>query len=178
MEPYRPTSRHRRRADAAARLHDLQPRADSGPGEILLHRFQVTADHWLDVGVESRDAGPLVFAKRRIDLAGQRDHQLGMQMEDDLSGAQLVRRVDEREQVTDRDSFDPRLRKLADRLRDRGLVERNQHLASGTDTLGHLLAEGSGGEEYRRLRFEHEIVHRAPHLAADFEHVLEPQGRD
>ena len=98
---------------------------------------------------------------------------------DDLAGAQLVRRVDEREQVADRDRLDPGRR----RARRRPAPPRASSSGTRTSPLGPTrsgtsLRNAPGREEHRRFRLQHEIVHRAPHLAADFEHVLEPGGRE
>ena len=176
-------------AAAARRRRRQMPPRDcmicSGAGTPALRRpllqiGEVAVDHRLHVGVEGGDDGALVFAERRIDLARQRDEAASGWRRAMISrGAPLVRRVEEREQEHDRDRLGAR--------RDQRSAARVRTAASssGTSTSpvapirsGTSLRNAPGRQEYRRLRLQHEIVHRVPHLAADLQHVAEPFGRD
>ena len=152
-------------ADAAARLHDLQRRRHAGSGEVGAHAGDVIGDDGLQIGVERGDRGTLVFAKGGVDLGRQRKRDAGMQCGDDLAGADLMRRVDEREEKDDGDRLDPVGGQHGGGAAHIVLVERGDNRAVGGDALAHLLAAGAGGEKHRRLGLEHEIVHAVPHLA-------------
>ena len=166
-------------ADAAARLHDLQRRPDAVVRQVLLHALEIAADHRLDVGIERRHAGALVLAEGRVDLGGQRDHDLRMALGDDLAGPPLVRRIEEREQVADRDRFDALGGQLVDRVRrpsSRPAATRTSPLAVRRSRTSLRNAPGARNTGVSGLR--REVVHRVPHLAADLEHVLEAGGRE
>ena len=95
-----PQARHGRAGEQAARLHDLERRGDARLGDAGLQVSQVRIDDGLHVGVEGGDDGALVLAEGRIDVGGERDQHLGMAFPDDLARAQLVRRIEEGEDVS------------------------------------------------------------------------------
>jgi hypothetical protein len=82
------------------------------------------------------------------------------------------------EQQAHRDGGDALALELQDRALDGRFVQRHQNRAVRRDALAHLLAQVSGRQETCRLGLQHEIVHGAPHLPADLEHVPEALGGD
>ena len=92
---------------------------------------------------------------------------------DELARQHLVRWVEEGEEIAHGDRLDAVRDEGLSRALDGRLVERDEDRAVGGDPLAHLLAQGAGNEEDRRLGLEDEVVHGAPFLATDLEHVLE-----
>ncbi len=87
-----------------------------------------------------------------------------------------MRRVDEREEVADRDGLH--------RLRTQGqhgaahavLVERDEDLAPGVEPLADAEPAAARSEERRDLRIHRQVVHARALHAAQLEHVLEALG--
>jgi hypothetical protein len=94
-----------------------------------------------DERVHRRGGEPLELAELRRHLGGGGHEALGVFLQDDLPGAQLMRRVQVGEQEADGDGLDARLLQLARGAADRVLVQRFQNLAPGRDQpLGDGLA--------------------------------------
>ncbi len=163
--------------DAAPRLHDLEVDDDPHLAKGLAERRQVPAHDRPDVGVERGEAGALVLAEGRVDVARQRDRHPRRHLGDDLPGPRLVARVDEREQVGDRQRLHVL---LVDQHPHRGpdlvLVQRHHHRSGGVDPLGDADPPAARGQEHRRLGVEEQVVHLRPVLPPDLQDVLEAGG--
>ena len=96
----------------------------------------------------------------------------------DLPYPALVLRVDERKEQADRDAFGSRRNEPVERGPRRIFVERLDGLAARPNPLPHPEAHRARGEEHRRLGVEPDLVHLAPHLAANLEGVAETLGGD
>ena len=71
---------------------------------------------------------------------------LGVLFKDDLAGAQLVRRIDIREEESDGDGLGPLEPELPGRGPDRLLVERREHDALGFEAFGYVDAPPPRGD--------------------------------
>ena len=137
----------------------------------------IVADRPMQIGVERRHHGPLVLAERRIDLARERYVKVGTQLTDDVACALLVRRIAEREQVTDGDRGYALRSELCDRGAHRILVQRRDDRrrpprpARSTPQRRRRGARNAG-----RLGLEQQIVHSRSLVAADLQGILEPVG--
>ena len=143
-EPHRTLPGDGGGADAAPRLHDLQRRLNTVLRQILLHGLEIASDHRFDIGIERRHAGALVLAEGRIDLGGQGDHDLRVTLGNDLARPPLMRRIEEREQVADRDRFDACGDQLVDRVYDRTLVQRDKDIPRSREALATSLRNAPG----------------------------------
>ena len=90
----------------------------------------------------------------------------------------LVDRVDEREEQTHRNALGALRDQPIERGPHRSLVEGLDDLAVRSDALAHHEAHGARGQKHRCLGVESDLVHLTAHLAADFEGIAEPLGRD
>ncbi len=102
-----------------------------------------------------------------------------MAIGDDLARPPLMRRIEEREQVADRDRFDA----LGDQLIDRPGTTELSSSATRTSPVAVTRSRTSlrnppGARNTGVSGLEDEVINGVPHLAADLEHVLESDGRE
>ena len=96
--------RRRERHHAAVRLHqEALLRAQPGRVQSFVEMTDVVHHDRLEIGVEQRRGEPRPFADARQDLARQRDVDGRKFVLDQRARFPLMRRIHEREQVTDRD---------------------------------------------------------------------------
>ena len=162
------------RGKPASRQHQKQ-RAD----EPLLpqHRFEigeVTADHWLDIGVGAGGREALVFAHLGGHVARQGDRDPGQPFGEDLAGAALMRRVRKAVQKADRDRLDAVVAEAVGQRRYPSLVERHQHPAARVDALAHRKAQPP--RDQRRRQVDIDVILLEPVLVPDLDRVAEPLG--
>src|SRR5262249_13972430 len=77
-KPNRTQPRRGRRANSAARLHDLKGCADRRGEETGIQIGEIAVDHGFNIGIKRRDDSALVFAEGRIDLGRERDEYVRM----------------------------------------------------------------------------------------------------
>ena len=126
--------------------HDEQIVAEAGAAELVCQRLEVPPNARLDVGVDQRGAGALELGRGGHHLVGERDVGLGVLFKDELTGAQLVRRVDIREKEGDGDGLGSFELELPRRGAHRLLVERPEHGALGVEAFGDVDAPPPRGD--------------------------------
>src|SRR5262249_14532467 len=128
----------RGRRDPAPGLHDLHRSVDPDAAELAGELADVSLDDGAYVRVERRDDGPLVLARHRVDLRGERDAERGIELCDQLAQPALVRRVAEREEERAGERLDALIRgEVADDLAGLLLVQLAHAAAVGGDALPH-----------------------------------------
>ena len=123
----------------------VRPASDEARIEIV----DVAGEDRLQVGVDDRRREPVILADLRHDLAGKRDRAIGNFLGDDGAGPLLVMRERETKTTGTPRSIDVVVGELAQRLAQRRLVERQQHLAVEGDALGDLAGAALRDEQRR-----------------------------
>ena len=165
--------------DAAVGLHDEDRAGDAGVAPALGEAVEVPARLRLEIGVRGGGREALELAELGDDLVRQGDLGVRVVLGDELTGAQLVARVQEREEEADADRLDACRLELEDRLDAALLVERRGDLARRDHALGHRLAVLALDE---RPALERDVLHQRevvrPLMAPDVDDVPEALGRE
>jgi hypothetical protein len=135
----------------------------------------VVDQHRLEIRIDQRGRHARPFADARQHLARQRDMELRTFRLDQRAGFLLMRRVHEREQVADRDRFDPGRVELACGAAHRLAIEPHEHAAFVVAALGNLPGQALRRD---RERLGVEIVEQVAvaRLVLDFLHGAEALG--
>ena len=136
--------------DAPVRLHDEQLAAEARVAQAVREPRQVAFDLRPDVRVHQRRAGALELRRRRHHLVRQRHHDARQLLRRQLADAQLVDRVDEREQQHDGERLDALLPHATERATHGLLVERHDDVALEVEALGNAVALAARADRWRR----------------------------
>jgi hypothetical protein len=144
-EPHRVARPGVRLAEAAVRLHDVEPAVDPEAAEPVPQAPEVAGGEALDVDVRQRGGGALELADLRYELARQRDGDVGQRLPQEGADASLGGGVRVGVEQADRHGLDPRraeLRRQPAHLRG---VDGPAHGAVRQDALVELEAQVPGG---------------------------------
>ena len=164
------------RDDPSARAHHERHTGDAQAPEGLGEAGQVALHDRAEIGVERGDAKALVLAEGRVHVGRQRHADLGRHLAADLPRPALVPRIDEREEIADRDGLHAVSLQRRHRGADLRLVERHEDGAARVQTLADADAPAPRRDERGGLRIHVEVVHAGALLTPHLEHVLESLG--
>ena len=159
------------------RLHEAGP---PGGQPELGRLFGQPADVGLgagrDEGVQHRGVHPLVLADARVDVAGEADEEVGVELGDDLARAPLVVGVAEGPEEADGDRLDALLLdQPADLAADVVLAQLDQHLAGFVDPLVDL-GDVALADDVGRPRLLLQVELDLADAAVDVDRLLEAAG--
>ena len=149
----------------------MQRHRDAGAVDLAAERRQVGAHQRQQRCVERRRRRSHVLAELGHHLAGERQVDAGQLLRKQLADAQLVGRIEEREQQHHGDRLHVRVADGGRRCAHRLLVERLDLGALRVQPAAHLEAQLARHDRLWLRRPQ--VVHRCPHLGADGQHVTE-----
>ena len=162
-----------RRGDAAARLEDVEGTVDALRRQPVEQAGNIGPEYRGDIGCEHRGGGSRKLAELAQDFARQHDIELGQGGAQAFSHLFLVHRVQEGEQETHRDAFDPFVGDRGNRRLQIREVEIGEHLATPVDTTGNADAQVTGHQRRRLVLVDAVDQVRRASEAADFKNVPE-----
>ena len=173
---HRPRRRGLIRGQPAIRLHQQQPRRNSGRVEPDAQRAQIGRDDRHHIGVDRRRRGALVFLDLGQHLEGDAQGNVRRLALHGLLDHQFVRRIGERVDQADRDRLDVLGEQRVDDALGIGGIERAFDIALVVDALVHDLAQ-IALDQRQRLGPGQVVEPRHPQ-GADLQHVAEALGGD